>query len=69
MKRLEAIVEAMESGDLPLETLMEKFEEGTKLAKLCQGRLADAQLRIEQIERTAAGTLKMKPFEAEDGNE
>jgi len=42
LKRLEATVEAMESGDLPLENLLARFEEGTRLAKACQAKLAEA---------------------------
>ena len=40
LKKLEAIVEAMESEDLPLETLLAKYEEGTHLARTCQEKLA-----------------------------
>src|SRR5215831_8874136 len=36
LKRLEGIVESMENDDLPLETLLSKYEEGTKLAQSCQ---------------------------------
>ena len=63
MKKLEAIVEAMESEDLPLETLLGKYEEGTKLAQVCQAKLAEAELKIEQLEKNAAGEIKLKPFE------
>jgi len=63
LKKLEGIVEAMESDDLPLETLLAKYEEGTKLAKICQEKLAEAELKIQQLEKTAAGELKLKPFE------
>ena len=59
LKRLEAIVEAMESDDLPLETLLAKFEEGSRLAKMCQTKLADAELKIEKLEKTGAGELKL----------
>ena len=65
LKKLENIVEAMESGDLPLETLLAKYEEGTKLAQICQTKLADAELKIQQLEKTSAGELKLKPFENE----
>jgi exodeoxyribonuclease VII small subunit len=66
LKKLETIVEAMESGDLPLETLLAKYEEGTKLAHVCQTKLADAELKIQQLEKTSAGELKLKPFETEE---
>ena len=42
MKRLEAIVEQMESGELSLEDLIVRYEEGMKLVKVCQERLASA---------------------------
>jgi exodeoxyribonuclease VII small subunit len=69
IERLENIVEAMESGDLPLETLMQKFEEGTQLAKVCQDKLAQAEVRIQQIEKNAAGEPTLNPFDAQNGNE
>ena len=69
IERLENIVEAMESGDLPLETLMQKFEEGTQLAKVCQDKLAQAEVSIQQIEKNAAGELTLNPFDAQNGNE
>ena len=62
LKRLEAIVEAMESGDLPLETLLAKYEEGMKLAAVCQEKLAEAEVKIQQLEKTLSGELKLKPF-------
>ena len=62
LKRLEAIVEAMESEDLPLETLLARFEEGTRLAKVCQAKLADAELKIQKLEKNGAGELALKPL-------
>jgi len=65
LQKLESIVEGMESGDLPLENLLAKYEEGVKLAKVCQDKLAEAELRIQQLEKTAAGELKLKPLTVE----
>ena len=65
LKKLEGIVEAMETDDLPLETLLAKYEEGTRLVKICQEKLAEAELKIQQLEKNAAGDLKLKPFEGE----
>jgi exodeoxyribonuclease VII small subunit len=64
LKKLEAIVEAMESEELPLEALLTKYEEGTQLARACQDKLAEAELKIEQLEKNAAGELKVKAFAA-----
>ena len=63
LKKLEGIVEAMESEDLPLETLLAKYEEGTRLARVCQEKLAEAELKIQQLEKTSAGEMKLKPVE------
>jgi len=63
LKRLESIVEAMESEDLPLETLLARYEEGTRLVKICQEKLAEAELKIQQLEKNAAGEMKLKPME------
>ena len=63
LKKLEAIVEAMEGGDLPLETLLARYEEGVKLAKVCQEKLAEAELKIQQLEQDAQGEMKVKPLE------
>jgi exodeoxyribonuclease VII small subunit len=65
LKKLETIVEAMESEDLPLETLLTRFEEGTRLARICQDKLAEAELKIQQLEKTATGELKLKPLSPE----
>ena len=66
LKKLEAIVDAMESEDLPLETLLGKYEEGTQLARMCQEKLAEAELKIQQLERNAAGEMKLKPLSSEE---
>ena len=62
LKKLETIVEAMESEDLPLETLLAKYEEGTQLAKICQERLTAAELKIQKLEKNAGGDLQLKPM-------
>lgn len=66
LKKLEAIVEAMESEDLPLESLLSKYEEGTQLAKVCQDKLAEAELKIQRLEKTAAGAMRLKAMTPEE---
>jgi exodeoxyribonuclease VII small subunit len=63
LKKLEGIVGAMESEDLPLESLLAKYEEGTRLAKICQDKLAEAEVKIQQLEKNAAGEMKLKPVD------
>jgi len=69
LKRLEGIVETMESEDLPLETLLARFEEGTKLVKVCQAKLAEAELKIQKLEKNNAGEPVLKPMPELDEQE
>ena len=68
LKKLEAIVEAMESEELPLESLLAKYEEGTRLAKACQEKLAEAELKIQQLEKNAAGEMKLQSLALPEGS-
>ncbi len=63
LTRLEVIVEEMESGKMMLEDLIVRYEEGMKLVKVCQDRLASAEQRIEIITRNHAGKATVKAFE------
>jgi exodeoxyribonuclease VII small subunit len=62
MDRLEKIVEQMESGQLALEDLIVRYEEGMNLVKVCQERLASAEQKIEIIARNNGKTV-VKEFE------
>jgi exodeoxyribonuclease VII small subunit len=61
LNRLESIVESMESDDLPLEQLLTRFEEGARLSRLCQQRLADAEIKIQKLEQDLSGDVTLKP--------
>ncbi len=65
LKQLEAIVEAMESGDTPLADLLQKFEQGSKLVALCESRLKDAELKIELLKKSKDGSSATVPFPVE----
>jgi exodeoxyribonuclease VII small subunit len=64
LTKLETIVESMEMGEVPLADLLAKFEEGNKLLKHCEGRLKDAELKIEQLKKERDGVAFTK-FETE----
>ena len=63
IERLEGIVSEMEGDKLPLEQLLERYEEGSKLVKGCQEKLETAERRIEIITRNAAGKPQVTEFE------
>ena len=61
---LEALVEELESGDLPLEKAMKKFEEGIKLTRGCQAALKEAEQKVEILLKSAGGDESMQDFDA-----
>src|SRR5210317_2468707 len=65
---LEELVEELESGDLPLETAMKKFEDGIKLTRSCQTALKDAEQKVEVLLKSAVGDEALDDFDidAED---
>ena len=65
---LETLVEELESGDLPLETAMKKFEEGIKLTRGCQVALKEAEQKVETLLKSA-GSEELTDFNIEDGDE
>ncbi|MEP6925819.1 MAG: exodeoxyribonuclease VII small subunit [Pyrinomonadaceae bacterium] len=52
---LEKIVRDLEAGELPLEESLKLFEDGVRLSRECQERLAQAERRIEVLTRDADG--------------
>ena len=63
LTKLEAIVDSMEQGEVPLADLLAKYEEGTKLLKACEGRLKEAELKIEKLKKAKDGSAAFDPFE------
>ena len=55
LAELEELVEELESGDLPLEKAMKKFEAGIKLTRGCQAALKDAEQKVEILLQSAGG--------------
>ena len=62
---LENLVEELESGDLPLEAAMKKFEEGIKLTRGCQTALKDAEQKVQILLKSAGGE-DLATFEVDD---
>lgn len=66
MKKLEQTVQKLESGDLPLEEAMQKFEEGIKLSRLCSEKLDETEKKITLLLQDEKGNVSEKPFISED---
>ena len=62
MKQLEQIVQELESGNLPLEDSIKKFEEGIKLSKFCSAKLDETEKKITLLLKDQDGNVIEKPF-------
>ena len=63
IERLEAIVDRLEEGELPLEEALQAFEEGVALTRRCAGQLDVAERRIEELVKDGDAWLA-RPFDA-----
>ena len=61
--KLENIVDSMEQGEVPLAELLGKYEDGTKLLKICEARLKEAELKIEKLRKQKDGSVSFENFE------
>jgi exodeoxyribonuclease VII small subunit len=66
LEELERIVEQLESDDLPLEQLISLAERGVWLWRACQGRLGEAERKVEILLKGSDGALAAEPFEEAD---
>jgi exodeoxyribonuclease VII small subunit len=62
LTKLETIVDSMEQGEVPLAELLGKYEEGTRLLKVCEGRLKEAELKIEKLKKQKDGSATLESF-------
>ena len=63
LSELEQILHDMESGTVPLEESLTKYERGNFLITFCRGVLGTAEKQIELLTRNAEGELEAKPLE------
>ena len=70
LKRLEEIVAKLESGNLPLDDSLKLFEEGVKLVRFCNERLAEVQQKVELLTKYQAGNvIGSQPFNSENSED
>ncbi len=67
--QLEELVREMESDQMPLEVLIEHYERGTALYRICEKRLDEAHGRIEIIRKKQTGESVLEPFDGESKTE
>lgn len=69
LKKIEDIVEKLESGDLPLEESLKLYEDGIKLIKTCLSKLEEVERKIEILVKDKNGKISSKPFKIEENKD
>jgi len=64
LRELEMIVEKLERGDATLDESITIYQRGAKLKAHCEGKLKDAQLKVEKIVLDNKGNTATQPFDA-----
>lgn len=67
LAELERIVKELESGDLPLEQSLRRFEEGMRLSAACKKQIEEAESRVEMLTKKGAEYAAV-PFQPEKNN-
>jgi len=65
LRKLEAIVDQLEKGDLSLEYSLKLFEEGVSLSAVCKKELDAAEGKVQMLVKQRDGSLKAEPFETD----
>ena len=60
VKELEEIVRKLESGQVNLETAIKDYERGNQLRKICEQKLNEAKLKVENIIKNQDGSIKLE---------
>lgn len=66
LAELEAIVQRLEQGEIPLEESLRQYERGVALTRSCQQALQQAEEKIRVLAKGAGGELVERDFEAPD---
>ena len=68
LKKLEAIVDQLEKGDLPLEDSLKLFEEGVSLSAVCKQELDAAEGKVQTLIRQRDGSFRTEPFPGKESS-
>lgn len=69
MKRLEDVVQSLESGDLSLQDTLQIFEEGMKLVSFCSKKLEEAEQKVTMLIKESDGKYTHQPFDMKEADE
>ena len=63
VQRLEAITQAMQSSDMPLEEALAAYQEGNELVQYCQNKLAEVEQKLQVLDAGELKELNLDPSE------
>ncbi len=61
--QLESAIAALQDGQMPLESALQQYQDGMKLAQYCNELLQKAELSVQQLSIDSAGALSMQPLD------
>ena len=61
--QLEGAIAALQDGQMPLESALQHYQDGMKLAHYCNELLQKAELTVQQLSVDSTGTLSMQPLD------
>lgn len=62
LANLEEIIQRMESGEAPLDSLITHYQTGVKMLKLCREKIEAAEMNIKEVQEKDKELIK-KDFE------
>ena len=62
LANLEEIIQRMESGEAPLDSLVTHYETGIRMLKFCRNKIEGAEMKIKEVQEKD-GELIEKDFE------
>ena len=68
LSKLENLVRELEAGKIKLDDAVTAYEQAVALKNFCEKKLNDAKLKIEKIELTPAGDIKLSSLDNIDEN-
>ncbi|MEX1138712.1 MAG: exodeoxyribonuclease VII small subunit [Bacteroidota bacterium] len=64
LKRLEEIVELLESSETPLDQSIDLYEEGLELSRFCASKLKGAEVRFKKLAKASDGQFELTDLDS-----
>ncbi len=62
IKRVENIIEALQSGEVSLEESVKLYRDGVEILDYCSNKLNDAEKQVKILQKSTEGQFKQEPF-------